>query len=433
MMVSDEQCLAGERTCTSPVTTTVAEIVTTTTPIPSVQCGNGTISRQCADDSDQCIPVCLSGYTMMVSDEQCLAGERTCTICPKNSWCGVNTTTVCPYSFKSPVASTAASACKCHPGYMLNGSKCIECPADSFCAESMKHTCPTGTASNSYSKVETDCYCRDDYTGNIECATRSNTKKLPCNPGYAQSTSAKESKKWGCDLCPDGSWCDGEIQTTCPDGMTTEAGNHDKEACSCYTGYKRSQCTSVLTFKTTLEMTAAEFNAGKRKAYSNTIATFMKVPSTSITVKIVTNGASRRLLATTIEVENHITIPEALKDTIKKSYDTVELKKALVGASFAVTHISTASLSSTKPGTPTSTDTPIGVIIGVSAGAIIVIGVIIMICLRQKASQEYAPIGEVRQVVPKDVPTPDGDVQEAAMMTVSLKTDGFMKRFEHMV
>ena len=75
----------------------------------------------------------------------------------------------------------------------------------------------------------------------------------------------------------------------------------------------------------------------------------------------------------------------------------------------------------------------IGVIIGVSAGSVVVIGVIIMICLRQKASQEYAPIGEVRQVVPKDVPTPDGDVQEAAMMTVSLKTDGFMKKFEHMV
>jgi len=315
----------------------------------------------------------------------------------------------------------------------------VECPPGSWCSGSMKTTCPTGTSSKSMSKNNTDCYCLAAYTGDIDCDARSMASHLPCDVGYARSASFATLKKWGCEICQAGSWCDGAVAQTCPKGTTTAPGNSDPEKCSCYTGYTRAQCHSVLTFTVSLETTVQLFDDTKQGIYKDTLALFLKVPATSIVVEVKTTGAQRRLLATTIEVANHITVPDTMKDSIKDTYDKAALKRSLTSNGFTVASISDADVSSTDPNK--TDDLSVGAIIGITAGVLVFTGGAIILYMRSHTAQEYTPLEKgAAPMGPQDPKPPQPQppqqlVQEGAtaITVVSLKTAGFMDRLGAMV
>jgi hypothetical protein len=435
---------------THPTTTHTA----TTTPQPVVTdddtplnadstCPNGTKLHSCVNSTYSCILQCPAGHKMVVSDTQCVAAERTCMACPKDSWCDADGhVTTCPHGSTSPVSSNASSDCICHPGFTRNGTMCVECPSGSWCHASQKTTCPNGTSSKAMSKAETDCYCADAYTGAINCTTRSNQSHAPCHSGYARPIEAKNLKKWGCVKCQAGSWCDGADTHTCPSGMTTNPGNSDKEKCSCYEGYTRSQCLSVVSFNVTLQMSFAAFNAEKQIDYKNVLAGYLNIPTTSIVVEVLTTGAQRRLLSPTIKVENRATVPDEKAATIKAAYSSETLTTSLLQGGFTGAEASAARVTSSRVLVVAETSTDgmsTWLIIVIIAGSVLAAVAVLVMCNRKTHTPEYtklqdsrAPATSTRALDEPNQPSQD-ETDKLQFQTVSLKTDGFMKRRPNIV
>jgi hypothetical protein len=210
-----------------------------------------------ASDTDigeqHCFTRCESGYWGDASRCDVLW----CKACRPGDFCTDDNYHHCPDNMRSPVASDSFSDCKCHSGYFRNDDTCIICPEGSFCNAEVQYTCPEGTTSHIGSRDENDCYCKDDFTGggSINCLSRNTETHYPCDDGFLDITEGY------CQPCMPGKWCEpgGGEKHDCPEGLFSPYASSSEEACICRPEYKSSDCTSVITFTSQLDMTYTRF------------------------------------------------------------------------------------------------------------------------------------------------------------------------------
>jgi hypothetical protein len=423
---------------------------------------------------------CAVGEKRSVSAEQCVLGQSSCAVCPENSWCDPHgVVTACGYGLLSPAGSSSPSQCLCHPGYTLGenvsglgGSVCVECPPGSFCYESKIVTCPTGTTSQPMSRDAVDCFCLPGYpmvaaslpaypavagaipgyaaaaetpasAPAIDCSLRTNATHSPCASGHARTTISAAQKTWGCGICDAGSWCDGSVEHACPGGMTAPGGSGFMNLCTCATGFTLDDCSSVLKFTVSLDTTVLAFDAGKQIIYKAALAKLLAVPVTSIVIEVLTQGAQRRLLATTIEVANSITVPVTLSLKVQESYTSTGLRTSLEAAGFVVRSVSDAvEVTSTLVPTAEADGMSQGLVIGLVAGAVLLLMVLALAVFRKKSEEDGYTQMDTDPLLPAVNPVGKDEVPAVSVlpvpaenqrMTVSLKTEGFMKQRSHMV
>jgi hypothetical protein len=198
-----------------------------------------------------------------------------------------------------------------------------------------------------------------------------------------------------CFMCPRGIWCDQVGQHRCPNGTTSSPGASRLDECSCYPGYKPSECTSVVSFAVSLPMTKAAFSPTLQAAYRATVASALSCAEGSVVIVSIaeTSSGRRRLLSASIEVVTDITLPAVVGDAVVSGGGLTGVVDALlsigIGAgvvSVPVMHGPGDLLRQVATGHPSSPPLTLILVIG---GSVVLMGVSFCLLYRVRSASTH--------------------------------------------
>ena len=207
----------------------------------------------------------------------CLAEHEQCNLCPPDSFCFSDSSTLCPQHSSSPAGSSNISDCVCYPGYYDINNVCHTCPSGFYCPgfpgiDTMV-PCPDHSTSPEFSSLVEDCLCDPGYTGNSSIGCRG------CHTGSYKDANGSAA----CTVCPHNTYNTQSARETvcdaCPPNTVSYIGSDSPDHCVSAPGYFSNGSESVLpcphgTYQDRRGQTACDYCGGERATefYSTTMA-----------------------------------------------------------------------------------------------------------------------------------------------------------------
>jgi hypothetical protein len=196
---------------------------------------------------------------------------------------------------------------------VIGGDVCELCPVNNYCTNMSIYACPENQFSRLGSEYLTNCTSGTSTT--TTTTTPDFTTSTP-TPVFTTSTPTP-------------------VFTTTPEPETPSV--------------------STVTFTATLLMSLAAFDSTKREAYVAGVAVALSLPTSSVTIGLVTeNVARRRLLATTVDVETIVTVPSEDTGSVSTAVTPENLNSALEPAGMTTDGVSEPVVQAVVATTPVS-------------------------------------------------------------------------------
>jgi hypothetical protein len=318
-------------------------------------CSTPSVVGNCKSVGNVTHQPCDDGWAPALSASP-LTGE--CRVCGPLSWCDGFAYHQFPRgAFLHPnYGSRSIEECFCPIGHMkeVGGSSypCFACPAGSWCDRFRQHRCPNGTTSSPGASSPDECFCPIGHM-----------KEVGGSPYLGILPHGMTA--YPCSACPGGSWCDRFRQHRCPKGTTSSPGASRPDECSCYPGYKASDCTSVVSFTVSLPITKAAFSPALQAAYRAAVASSVSCAEGSVVIVSIdeTSSGRRRLLDASIEVATDITLPAVVGGVVVAG-------GGLAGVTSALTSLGVGVGAVSAPALRQATASPLPVPVGPTAAVV---------------------------------------------------------------